>query len=70
LNLAGIVTPGARVAALAGNRLVLSDGVPVATYVGGEVQFLVALPPAEQWRARTALLRQATHSGLAERLSG
>ena len=42
LNLAGIVTPGARVAALAGNRLLLRDGVPIATYVGGEVQFLSA----------------------------
>jgi ATP-dependent Lhr-like helicase len=66
LNLAGIVTPGARVAALAGNRLLLADGVPIATYVGGEVQFLSDLAPAEQWQARNALLRHATLPGLAQ----
>ena len=65
LNLAGIVTPGARVAALAGNRLLLSDGVPIATYVGGEVQFLSELPPPEQWQARNALLRHTARSGAA-----
>jgi ATP-dependent Lhr-like helicase len=65
LNLAGIVTPGARVAALAGNRLLLSDGVPIATLVGGEVQYLTELAPAEQWRLRNALLRQTPRSRLA-----
>jgi ATP-dependent helicase Lhr and Lhr-like helicase len=65
LNLAGIVTPGSRVAALAGNRLLLADGIPTATYVGGEVQFLVPLEPQEQWRARQALLRQSARAGIA-----
>jgi ATP-dependent Lhr-like helicase len=64
LNLAGIVTPGARVAALAGNRLLLADGVPIATYSGGEVQFLREMPPAEQWRSRQTLLRQLKRPGL------
>ena len=32
LNLLGIVTPGARLAALAGNRFLLRDGVPVAIH--------------------------------------
>ncbi|HWG76212.1 MAG TPA: DEAD/DEAH box helicase [Steroidobacteraceae bacterium] len=59
LNLAGIVTPGARIAALAGNRVLLRDGVAVATHTGGEVQWLQALPTAEQWQARTLLLRPA-----------
>lgn len=57
LNLAGIVTPGTRVAALAGNRILLRDGIPVATFVAGEVQFLAPMAPAEQWRMRNALLR-------------
>ncbi len=57
LNLTGVVTPGARIAALAGNRVLLRDGVAVATYTGGEVQWLETL--AEQWRARNALLRPA-----------
>ena len=63
LNLAGIVTPGARVPALAGNRLLLADGVPIATLRAGEVEFLQAMPPPEQWRVRQALLRQHTRAG-------
>ncbi len=64
LNLSGIVTPGARVAALAGNRVLLRDGVPIATYTGGEVQWLSpppsgALAPHEQWQARNVLLRSS-----------
>ncbi|HEY2417154.1 MAG TPA: DEAD/DEAH box helicase [Steroidobacteraceae bacterium] len=65
LNLAGIVTPGARVAALAGNRLLLRDGVPIAIYAGGEVQYLSPLPPSEQWQMRNALLRHGARSGTA-----
>ena len=65
LNLAGIVTPGARVAALAGNRLLLSDGVPIATLIGGEVQYLTDIPPPEQWQVRNALLRGPPRSRLA-----
>lgn len=65
LNLAGIVTPGVRVAALAGNRLLLSDGIPVATLTGGEVQYLAEFPPAEQWRFRNALLRHGPKARLA-----
>jgi ATP-dependent Lhr-like helicase len=57
LNLTGIVTPGARVAALAGNRVLLRDGIAVATYTGGEVQFLEQLALPEQWQVRNALLR-------------
>jgi ATP-dependent helicase Lhr and Lhr-like helicase len=57
LNLAGIVTPGVRVAALAGNRLLLRDGVPIAAYLAGEVQFLASTSPPEQWHLRNALLR-------------
>jgi ATP-dependent helicase Lhr and Lhr-like helicase len=65
LNLAGIVTPGARVPALAGNRLLLQDGVMVASFSAGEVQFHQELPPHQQWQARNALLRKATRGGLA-----
>jgi ATP-dependent Lhr-like helicase len=66
LNLAGIVTPGARVPALAGNRLLLVDGVPVATWSAGEIQWLREFAPAEQWRARNALLRPVTLPALVE----
>ncbi len=65
LNLAGIVTPGARLAALAGNRLLLQDGVMVASFSAGEVQFHHDLPSHQQWQARNALLRKPTRGGLA-----
>jgi ATP-dependent helicase Lhr and Lhr-like helicase len=58
LNLLGIVTPGARLAALAGNRFLLRDGEPIAIQVAGEAQFIANVPAAEQWQLRTALLRQ------------
>jgi len=58
LNLIGILTPGARLAALAGNRLLLRDGVPIAAYAGGEVQYLEELPAEHCWEAKTALLRR------------
>ena len=57
LNLAGILTPGPRLAALAGNRLLYRDGVPAATLSGGEVRFCEALDPATEWFARKALVR-------------
>ncbi|MFI4868245.1 MAG: DEAD/DEAH box helicase [Steroidobacterales bacterium] len=66
LNLAGIVTPGPRLAALAGNRLLLQDGVTVATYTAGEVQFHREMPPHQQWQARNALLRKQARARLAQ----
>ncbi|HEY1796170.1 MAG TPA: DEAD/DEAH box helicase [Stellaceae bacterium] len=59
LNLAGILTPGPRLAALVGNRVLYRDGIPLALLAGGEVRFLDPLPPAEEWPARKALLRGA-----------
>jgi ATP-dependent Lhr-like helicase len=59
LNLVGILTPGAKLAALSGNRLLYRDGLPVASYAGGDVTFLQPLEPGEQWEARKALLRSA-----------
>jgi ATP-dependent Lhr-like helicase len=37
LNLAGILTPGGRVASIASNRLLLRDGVPIASLEAGAV---------------------------------
>jgi ATP-dependent Lhr-like helicase len=65
LNLAGIITPGPRLAALAGNRLLLQDGVLMATYAAGEVQFHQEMPPHQQWQARNALVRKVTRASLA-----
>jgi ATP-dependent Lhr-like helicase len=40
LNLVGILTPGARVAAVAGNRVLYRDGLPIAALEAGEVRRL------------------------------
>jgi ATP-dependent Lhr-like helicase len=66
LNLAGILTPGARLAALTGNRLLFRDGMPVAWLAGGEVAFLTALDPTAQWQARKLLLRSPSPAMLAD----
>jgi ATP-dependent Lhr-like helicase len=57
LNLAGIITPGGRVSAQSGNRLLLRDGVPLAWQNGGEVSFAKRMQPKQEWRARTMLVR-------------
>ena len=58
LNLCGIVTPGPRVPALAGNRVLLRDGAPLAVLTGGQTDFLATLEPAAEWAARNALLQK------------
>ncbi len=40
LNLVGVLTPEARVPAIAGNRVLFRDGVPIAALEGGEVRRL------------------------------
>ena len=57
LNLAGILTPGERVPALAGNRLLYRDGVPVAVLTGDEVRCLTELDDAEHWQVVSLLRR-------------
>ena len=64
LNLAGILTPGPRLAALTRNRVLYRDGVPVALLEGGAVRFLETLEPASEWDARTLLLRSAVPAPL------
>jgi ATP-dependent helicase Lhr and Lhr-like helicase len=62
LNVIGILTPGAKLPALASNRLLYQDGVPIALFAGGEVEFLVALDTASQWEHQKALLRSPLRS--------
>ncbi|MCI0598895.1 MAG: ATP-dependent DNA helicase, partial [Beijerinckiaceae bacterium] len=57
LNLTGILTPGARLPSLAGNRLLYEDGVPIALLAAGEVQFLAEFDAGTQWEHQKALLR-------------
>jgi len=64
LNLVGILTPGPKLAGLMANRVLYRDGLPLALYSGGEVQFLETLDAAGQWQARKALLRSAAPAAL------
>ena len=66
LNLVGIITPGGRLPALSGNRVLYRDGVPLALLAGGEVEFLAELSAAEQWEARNRLLRRHVPAALAD----
>jgi ATP-dependent Lhr-like helicase len=65
LNLVGILTPGSRLAAVTGNRVLYRDGLPIALFAGGTVQFLDKLDPAQEWQAKKALLRSPVPAGLA-----
>jgi ATP-dependent helicase Lhr and Lhr-like helicase len=58
LNVVGVLTPGPRLPALTGNRVLYRDGVPIALLVGSEVRFLESLDTEAQWSARAALLRR------------
>ena len=60
LNLLGIATPGDRLPALAGNRLLYRDGLPIAVLEGREPRFLVEdLDAATRWQAQSALVRRS-----------
>lgn len=67
LNVVGVLTPGARVPSLTGNRVLYRDGVPVAAVSGGDVSFYDAdLDAAAQWEARNRLLRRPTPRKVAD----
>jgi ATP-dependent Lhr-like helicase len=58
LNLVGILTPGPKVPALTGNRVLFRDGVPVAWSIGASVGYAAATDPIEQRRLRDTLVRR------------
>ncbi|WP_179400983.1 DEAD/DEAH box helicase [Burkholderia guangdongensis] len=58
LNLAGTLLSGDKVPALAGNRVLFRDGVPVASLVAGEFRYSADLSAAEREDARVRLARR------------
>jgi ATP-dependent Lhr-like helicase len=48
LNLVGILTPGPRITAVLGNRILFKDGVPIAAVESGQMHLLTAIDLAEQ----------------------
>ncbi|KQQ36238.1 ATP-dependent DNA helicase [Duganella sp. Leaf126] len=59
LNLCGTVLPGDKVPALAGNRIVLRDGLPVAAQVGNRLRYVGTPEPVERELLRAHLLAHA-----------
>ena len=55
LNLAGVLTPGGRITAVHGHRLVYRDGVAVARLAGGALEWLEPLDAANKRRAQSLL---------------
>lgn len=58
LNLAGTILPGAKVPALASNRLVFRDGVPVAAVIAGKPQVWVELDQQAAGELHSKLARR------------
>jgi ATP-dependent Lhr-like helicase len=56
LNLVGILTPGPRLPALTGNRLLYEDGLPIATLAGGDMLILEESSASSVFDLRLALL--------------
>jgi ATP-dependent helicase Lhr and Lhr-like helicase len=61
LNLVGILTPGPKLPALVGNRLLYRDGIPTAVLAADDIRFLETLDDAREWTAQKALLRGPMH---------
>ena len=55
LNLAGILTPGPKLAAIAGNRVLYRDGIPIAFLEGESTRFLAPVEREIENLARLAL---------------
>ena len=63
LNLAGIISPGPRVAAVVRNRLVLRDGLPIASMENGSLVELANVSPEIMERAKIVLSVPVSHAG-------
>jgi len=58
LNLTGIITPGKRIAAQPGHRILYRDGKPIAINQGGEITIDEDVPGSEHWQIRNLLTRK------------
>ncbi len=57
LNLTGVMSPGRRIPAYSGNRILYRDGVPVAVREANEIQFLVEPDADKKWALQNALIQ-------------
>jgi ATP-dependent Lhr-like helicase len=58
LNLTGNIVPGAKVPAVASNRILYRDGEPVAAMIHGRIERIAALDAAQARAAEDALVRR------------
>ncbi len=65
VNLSGLITPGERIPAIMGNRVLYRDGIPVAAWVARTFRSLVPLRPNEQWQYQQILTRRPAISAKA-----
>jgi ATP-dependent helicase Lhr and Lhr-like helicase len=66
LNLMGVLTPGPKLAALSGNRILYRNGLPLASLAGGEIRFHQDIDEAAEWQAKQALMFGATSPEMAD----
>ena len=57
LNLCGIISPGEKVSALAKNRILFRDGIPLAINEHNKVTFLQSIEPDQEWQFKNNLLK-------------
>jgi ATP-dependent Lhr-like helicase len=58
LNLTGIITPGKRITAQPGHRILYKHGKPIATNQGGEITIDHAVSESEHWQIKNLLTRK------------
>jgi ATP-dependent Lhr-like helicase len=68
VNLVGVVTPGRRIPAIPGNRILFRDGEPVARYEGKSVHFEKKLDAEMAWAFEKSLIRKHVPPKLREYL--
>jgi ATP-dependent helicase Lhr and Lhr-like helicase len=58
LNMHGLITPGKKLSAYLGNRILYKDGVPIAVLESDEVKFLIEVSDQEKWELQNILIRR------------
>jgi ATP-dependent Lhr-like helicase len=63
LNLTGIITPGKRITAQAGHRILYKKGIPIASNQGGEISIDDSIAQSERWNIKNMLIRKLLTKG-------
>ncbi len=63
LNLVGIILPGERIPALHTNRILFSNGLPLAKQLNGDIHYLGEVSETQQWQINNVLTRKRNPAG-------